>query len=82
MNDLLIKSTTTNASKIINIKDSYPFKISHQNNKYEMQELFKLRLHDKGEISGLFKSNKIKIGNVGELILRYHYQESNMPLHH
>ena len=81
MNDLLIKSTT-NAPKIINIKDSYPFKTSHQNSKYEMQELFKPHHHDKGEISGLFKSNKTKIGSIGELTLRYHYQESNMPHHH
>lgn len=78
MNDRLILNTT-NAQKIINIKDSYPFKISHKNNKYEMQGLYNLHPHANGEISGLFKSNKTKIGNIGELTLRYHYQESNMP---
>ena len=81
MNDRLIISTT-NAPKIINIKDSYPFKISHQNSKYEMQELYNLHPHAKGEISGLFKSNKTKIGNIGELMLRYLCQESNMPHRH
>lgn len=81
MNDRLIISTT-NAQKIINIKDSYPFKIRHKNSKYEMQELYNLHPHAKGETSVLFKSNKTKIGNIGELMLRYHYQESNMPHHH